>query len=121
MKHQPMQEVESINGVLRFRRNKIIDFLFNSGALDLNKIAVMEFPQEDRIQLAQLLGYSLSGFGELSYVDETSYQLAYAKAERTGDEKDLLIAVLQERLQKAKDGMRSAVAELYEICPDDLK
>lgn len=54
--------------VMRFKENKIIVHLFESGKLDLNAIACMDFPKEDRIQLAQLLGYSVSGFGDLSYV-----------------------------------------------------
>ena len=28
----------------------------------------MGFPKEDQVQIAQLLGYSVSGFGYLSYV-----------------------------------------------------
>jgi hypothetical protein len=28
------------------------------------------FTKDDRMQLAQLLGYSVSGFGDLSYVDK---------------------------------------------------
>jgi len=34
------------------------------------------FPQEDREQFAQLIGYSLSGFGELDYVSDETYEVA---------------------------------------------
>lgn len=56
------------DGVVRFKANRIIEWLFESGKLNLNEIACMDFPIEDRVQLAQLLGYSVSGFGDLSYV-----------------------------------------------------
>lgn len=56
------------HGVERFKSNKIIDYLFNAGLLDLNKIALMNFSDEDQRQIAQLLGYSVSGYQELSYV-----------------------------------------------------
>jgi hypothetical protein len=36
----------------------------------------MDFSDEDRIQFAQLVGYSLSGFSELSYIDDATYEQA---------------------------------------------
>lgn len=64
-----MQPIERDHrGVIRFRPNKIVEWLFRTGALDLNIVATMDFPREDHVQLAQLIGYSVSGFGDLSYV-----------------------------------------------------
>jgi hypothetical protein len=40
---------------------------FETGKLDLNATATLNFPDEDRCQLAQLLGYSVSGYGDLSF------------------------------------------------------
>ena len=57
------------SGVLRFRENKIINWLWESGAIDLNKIAMRCFPEEDQRQFAQLLGYSVGGYNDLSYVE----------------------------------------------------
>tara|TARA_R100001594_G_scaffold80611_1_gene115180 strand:- start:634 stop:987 length:354 start_codon:yes stop_codon:yes gene_type:complete len=60
----------SSTGTIRFKKNNIIDWLFNSGKLDLNRICVMvqrgTFPKEDYVQLTQLLGYSVSGWCGLS-------------------------------------------------------
>lgn len=67
-KHPMQPIVWASDGCIRFKRNNIIDYLFNSGKLNLNEIATMDFPREDHIQIAQLLGYSVSGFGDLSYV-----------------------------------------------------
>ncbi len=42
----------------------------------MNDLAMLNFSNEDRIQFAQLIGYSHSGFGELSYVDDQTYEAA---------------------------------------------
>lgn len=78
MKH-PMQPIEMAkDGVVRFRANAIVDWLFNTGRIDLNEIAFAaarkQIPgctDDDQMQLAMLLGYSVSGFGDLSYADES--------------------------------------------------
>lgn len=72
--HQPIRE--DSNGVQRFRENAIVRYLLDNGSTDMNKLAVLSFPREDRIQFAQLIGYSVCGFGDLDYVDDLSYQEA---------------------------------------------
>ncbi len=57
-------------GVHRFQSNAIVRFLLNSGPFDLNQLALMSFTDEDRCQLSQLTGYSVSGYQELSYVQD---------------------------------------------------
>lgn len=63
-------------GVLRFKRNRIVEVLLASGQLDMNALAAMEFSDEDRVQFAQLIGYSLSGFSELPYVSASRDSLS---------------------------------------------
>ncbi|ELY4307208.1 hypothetical protein SMZ19_003863 [Cronobacter sakazakii] len=46
-------------------------------------MALEEFDAEDRMQLAQLIGYSLSGYGSLSYVSDESYARAASMAAPT--------------------------------------
>ena len=76
----PMQPIEWVNGVIRFKSNKIIEWLWESGKIDLNQIAIMtahgKFSEDDQMQLAQLIGYSVSGFGDLSYASKESIQRA---------------------------------------------
>jgi hypothetical protein len=36
----------------------------------MNKLAMMPWSNEDRCQFAQLIGYSLGGYGELHYVSD---------------------------------------------------
>lgn len=72
-------------GVVRFKPNKIVLALLEHGTrsgMDLNRIAAMFFPQEDQEQLAQLIGYSVSGFAELPYVSDAAYAEARDLAEK---------------------------------------
>jgi hypothetical protein len=70
---QPL--VKDVHGRDRFKENKIVSFLLDNGGFDMNKLAKMDFSDNDREQFAQLIGYSLDGYGMLSYVtDETYYQ-----------------------------------------------
>ncbi len=67
----PMQGiVKDEDGVVRFRANKIVRFLLDAGPFDMNMLAAAPFGREDREQFAQLIGYSVSGFGELSYASD---------------------------------------------------
>lgn len=79
----PMQPIiQDDSGVIRFQKNAIVRFLLDAGPFDMNQIALMPFTQEDREQFAQLIGYSVSGFGELSYASAESV----AKADQLADE-----------------------------------
>ena len=64
------------DGVTRFKPNAIVCFLLDAGPYDMNKLALMPWSDEDRQQFAQLIGYSLSGYGELSYVSDEAYDRA---------------------------------------------
>lgn len=78
MSKHPMQPVElRANGLVRFKENKIVAFLAEGR---LNELAAMGFSDEDWMQLAQLIGYSVSGYGELSYVTNRSYWQARRRA-----------------------------------------
>jgi hypothetical protein len=62
------------NGIIRFKPNAIVNHLLDRARIglrtDLNVIGAMDFSVDDREQFAQLIGYSVSGFGDLSYVRE---------------------------------------------------
>ena len=68
VKHPPQPMYVDKQKTIRFKSNKIIEYLFEQRLLDLNKIAGMDFPREDRCQIAQLLGSDISSYGDLSYV-----------------------------------------------------
>jgi hypothetical protein len=75
-KHPIQPLIKDEHGVVRFKKNSIVRTLLDAGPFDMNKLSVMDFSDEDRMQFAQLIGYSLSGFSELSYVDDKTYELA---------------------------------------------
>lgn len=80
----PMQPVVlDPHGVARFKQNAIVRFLVDwarDRGMSLNELAVMGFSDADFEQLAQLIGYSVSGFGELSYVSAEAVARADALA-----------------------------------------
>ncbi len=82
MKH-PMQKLEKDeHGTIRFRRNKIVEHL---AVNELNELSTMGFPAEDWEQLAQLIGYSVSGFSTLSYASDKVVKKAFRKADKLLD------------------------------------
>lgn len=87
MKKHPMQPVVMTKEkIVRFQENAIVRWMLDEatarGVFDLNTIARMPFDDADRMQLAQLIGYSVSGYGDLSYVSDKSFSEAAAKAEK---------------------------------------
>lgn len=80
----PIQPVHrDPNGVVRFVPNAIVRFLIDWATprgIDMNALALMPFDAADREQFAQLIGYSVSGFGDLSYVSDETYGRAQAAA-----------------------------------------
>jgi hypothetical protein len=92
---QPMQPVvQDDHGVLRFRANAIARALLDRDTErgrvypnfparsdgGLNWVATQGFSREDQEQFAQLIGYSISGYHELSYVSDKSAARASALA-----------------------------------------
>lgn len=68
------------NNVIRFRGNKIVKHLLDTHpCCDLNKLATLPFTKADQEQFAMLIGYSVTGFGELSYVSDKTYEKVQIK------------------------------------------
>lgn len=68
MRKHPIQNTcMDERGVLRFQENKIVRFLLDQYKPNLNDLYIRfaESHPEDYEQLMQLIGYSLSGFGDL--------------------------------------------------------
>ncbi|MBB5462920.1 hypothetical protein HDG33_006594 [Paraburkholderia sp. Cpub6] len=91
----PMQPlIVDGHGAVRFKQNDIVRHLLDNGGIDLNTIAALDFTDVDRQQFAQLIGYSVSGYGELSFVSDASYDRAAAGV-------DAAIAASTEKEDKA--------------------
>ena len=121
MAKHPIQPIETDDhGTARFKQNAIVRFLLDEGPFDLNKLGIKSFPNEDREQFAQLIGYSVSGFGELSYVSNDTYGTADKMCETDVDERDARIAYLEETLASVRAGLREIVPAVFRVHPDDL-
>jgi len=118
----PIQPIEKDkNGTLRFKENAIVRHILDNGGVDLNQLAGIEFSDEDRQQFAQLIGYSLCGFGDLSYVNNSAYNAADNMYKLGLDERDARIIHLEKLIGNLKKKLRMPMAKLFEIHPDDLK
>lgn len=87
-KRPPLQPVvRAKDGMTRFQANRLVVALLDAAkkhGLDLNWLAMEchDAPRSDKEQFAQLIGYSISGFSELSYVTDKTYERAAEKASR---------------------------------------
>lgn len=81
----PMQPVvRAADGCIRFRENRIVSALLEHSSrhgYSLNETAIGDFTDDEHMQLAQLIGYSVSGYGDLSYASEESVSRADELAE----------------------------------------
>ena len=76
-------------GVARFQDNPIVRYLVDwaqAKGMGLNELMMLSqhtgWKRADWEQLAQLIGYSVGGFGELTYVRDATYERAVVKKER---------------------------------------
>ena len=115
---QPIQKDE--HGTLRFKENEIVRRLLDDSGISLNDIAFWDVSREDREQFAQLIGYSLSGFSDLSYVSDETCDVATQMAGSGMSEQEARIAALEDRLGIARKHVREMAAALFQIHPDDL-
>ena len=85
---RPLQPIiKDEHGTARFEVNGIVRFLLDAGPYDMNFLALIPFSNEDREQFMQLIGYSVSGFGDISYVSEAAIKKAdeIVKAMKEGE------------------------------------
>lgn len=72
MSEHPTQPlVVDEHGVVRFKRNEVVRYMLDHYDISLTHLAVEvqlgHLPEADYMQLMQLLGYSVSGYGDLAY------------------------------------------------------
>lgn len=121
---QPIQPLLTDNVLVAcFQQNAIVRFLLDWASergMDLNKLATMPFSNADRQQFAQLIGYSLSGYGELSYVDDEAFETAERMLTKPVSQEQARADVLAELLDDFREETRAPIARLFGIHPDDL-
>lgn len=78
----PMQPIIlDVRGVARFKKNTLVDNLYEHGVrtgYGLNEMYTESHDDADRMQFAQLIGYSVGGYSTLSYVTDESANAAFA-------------------------------------------
>lgn len=83
-KRVPMQPVVlASDEVIRFKENRIVYALLENSrrhGYGLNEATRDDYTPDERMQMAQLIGYSVSGYGSLSYVTDESYEEAERRA-----------------------------------------
>jgi hypothetical protein len=118
--HQPIQPLfRDAQGRVRFKQNAIVVHLLDNGGIDMNKLAVMDFTSEDRQQFAQLIGYSLDGYSELSYVTDDAYGAAVEMLKGKNEDK-ARIKHLEKELAAVRKALRDPMARLFGVHPADL-
>lgn len=107
----------------RFKENKIVRDLLDYAqerGFGLNEIAVKGYSKDDHQQLAQLIGYSVSGYGSLSYVDDDNYGAVCSIMDEGLNEKDAQIKHLKEELDALRGALVEPMSRLFGVHPDDL-
>lgn len=120
MKH-PIQPVILDDGILRFRRNLVVRYLLDTGGLDLNDIGRNDFPKEDLEQFYQLIGCTLSVFGDMPFVSDEVYEAARHMYEEGVPEEKARLEVLQQTLSRLQPIVRSLIEVVFPQLPlDDI-
>ena len=105
----------------RFIPNRIVEKLLETSTLDLNDIARMEFTNQERMQLAQLIGYSVGGFGTLSYVDDETYDtVSLLENNQKQDHLRVRYTALNDKLSGVKKELAKVAALVFEKHEDDF-
>jgi len=108
------------HGNLRFPRNAIVEHLLDNYDGGLNLLRTKAFSDEDWKAFTKLLGYSLRGWSELSFV--TPVDIAEAEASASGkDPRDARIAALEEELAHLNQALNRLRGPLMEIFGDYLE
>lgn len=90
--HQPMVTEDK---VLRFRRNPLVSYLLEVAPVTLNDLAELPgIEPDDYAHFAQLIGYSVAGWGELDYVGDELWSAAHAAQE--------ISAIVQKEVDRQK-------------------
>lgn len=114
----PMQPIKDA----RFVKNSIVERLLDESPFTMSEIATWEATDAERVQFAQLIGCSVVGFGELSYVDDATFEEAREQVRRQGMSEDAIrVEVLTKKLAAIQAGLKKVSEAAFDIHPDDLR
>jgi len=115
---QPL--IEDGHGVVRFKANKIVEWLCDQRPQCMNEIARMDFTDDDRCQFAQLIGYSHSGSGDLGYVDDYTWHAAKESTDTPFQSAQARIKYLEDLIAEIRNELKSPIARLFDVHPENL-
>jgi len=121
MKYPIQPIVKDLSGVWIFKVNRIVRMLLDTHpAMDMNTIGSIPFTDDERQQFAQLLGYSLNGYGELPYVDDNAYNRAMAlvmalvENDQSGNNTER-IALVEKEVESIKEKLQEILNLSYKL------
>lgn len=68
--HPRQPVIKDDHDTWRFKENSLVRYLLEQASkhgCDMNHLAMLHFEQDDRQHFAQLIGYSIGGYSDLSY------------------------------------------------------
>lgn len=120
MKHPIQPFGDDGKGVLRFKGNKVVQYLLDNGGLDLNDLARAgrDLPKDDWEQFHQLIGYSVSGIPGLTLETRSAVD---QMEEGVMDWRDARIKALEEIIEDFRRAARPLATAVFDVHPDDLR
>jgi hypothetical protein len=109
------------HGVVRFKANKIVQWLKDQRPQCLNEIASLGFTDDDHRQFAQLIGYSHSGSADLGYVDDYTWEAAKETTDTPFQTVQARCQYLENEIAEIRAALQEPIARLFDIHPENLQ
>lgn len=122
----PMQPLILVHDVVRFKENRAVralyDLMQDKTGVD-PWVCIQQSPgveRDDLIRFAQLIGYSHSGSGDLSYMDDQTWEAALMTRNHGLSELEARNVYLEAKLRKIEKRLSGLTAVAFNIDRDDL-
>lgn len=127
MSKHPMQPLELVDDVLRFKQNNAVNALYEifkeKTGMDPwhTMLSHPEVTKEDLCQFAQLIGYSHSGTTSLNYMDDQTWYAAQTVYNDGIPELEARNNYLEKKVRRITSRMRKLASLIFKIEPEDLE
>lgn len=115
MRH-PIQPIEDVNGIFRYKQNEIVSYLLDNGRISMNDLGVKEFDRDDWTQFLQLIGMSVGGAADYDMFDTTVTAAADAMADGTSYEN-----AVEEGLRQENKRLKETLKQIQELTDEDYE
>jgi hypothetical protein len=127
MSKHPIQPLEMVGDVLRFKQNNAVNVLYEvfkeKTGIDPwhAMLSHPEVTKEDLCQFAQLIGYSHSGSGSLNHMDDQTWYAAQTAYKEGTSELEARNLYLEKRHQKMVKKLAPLCSHVFDIHLADLE